>query len=87
MTEREPKKEYAAESLTCKYSFRKGKSIFLFRPPLVDRRKIRINKYEKGRRAKTRFQKDGPNADQREKEREDHVAHQDRTSTPCPFPR
>ena len=47
----------------------------------MDRRKVRINKYEKRRRAKTWFQKDGPNADQREKEREDHIAHQDRSGS------
>ena len=29
--------------------------------------------------AEARIQKDDPNADQREKEREDHVAHQDRS--------
>ena len=43
---------------------------------------IRINKYEERserRRAKTRFQKDDPNVDQREKVREDYVAHQDRS--------
>ena len=44
----------------------------------MDQRKVRINKYGKGRRAETRFKKDGPNADQREKECEDYIAHQDR---------
>ena len=42
----------------------------------------RIDKYEERserRRAETRFQEDNPNADQREKEREDHIAHQDRS--------
>ena len=40
----------------------------------------RIKKHEERsvrRRTQTRFQKDDPNADQREKEREDHVTHQD----------
>ena len=43
---------------------------------------VRINKHEersKRRRAETRIQKDDPNADQREKGREDCVAHQDRS--------
>ena len=57
-----------------------------FRTPLGTEEK-RINKYEKRRRAETCFQKDGPNADQRKKEREDHIAHQrpkrlQRTFTP-----
>ena len=47
---------------------------------------MRINKHdheersERGR-AETRFQKDYPNADQREEEREDHVAHQERSGS------
>ena len=43
---------------------------------------VRINKHEERserRRAEPRFQKDDPNVDQREKEREDYVAHQDRS--------
>ena len=40
---------------------------------------VRINKHEERRRAEARIQEDDPNADQREKECEDHVAHKDRS--------
>ena len=46
---------------------------------MTEGRDVRINKHEERRRAETRFQKDYPNADQREKEREDLVAHPDRS--------
>ena len=41
--------------------------------------KVRINKHEEKRRAEARIQEDDPNADQRKKEHEDHVAHKDRS--------
>ena len=39
----------------------------------------RINKHEERREVEARIQEDDPKADQREKEREDHIAHKDRS--------
>ena len=41
----------------------------------------RKNKHEERRGVEVRIQEDDPNADQKEKEREDHVAHQDQSGS------